>query len=126
MINFKSYIVESKKAPKEEAGYQDSPKNGNRCVNCTMWREPNKCTAVAGTISPNGWCEWYAGGAYGNKGKLDEMLKQVKTPEGETKWAVVSKSDPSKVLQYYQGEGKPSKEWFNKVERRIQYFKHRG
>jgi hypothetical protein len=58
--------------------------------------------------------------------ELDEMLKQVKTPEGKTKWAVVSKSDPSKVLQYYQGEGKPSKEWFDKVERRIQYFKHRG
>lgn len=132
MIKFKVYIEESKKSSKEEAGYQDKPKNGEKCINCTMWRDPNKCSAVAGIISPNGWCDWYAGGAYGKKGKLaeentlDEMLKQVKNPEGETKWAVVSKSDPTKVLQYYDGEGKPSKEWFNKVERRIQYFKHRG
>ena len=52
---------------------------------------------------------------------LDETLKKV-----NGKWAVVSKSDPSRVLQYYKGEGKPSHEWFKKVERRIQYFKHQG
>jgi hypothetical protein len=74
MIKFKTYLNESKKSSKEEAGYQDKPKDGNKCVNCTMWREPNKCTAVAGIISPNGWCEWYAGGAYGNKGKLAESI----------------------------------------------------
>jgi hypothetical protein len=62
-------VAEEKKASKAEAKYQDKPKNGQRCVNCTMWREPNKCTAVSGTISPNGWCAWYEGGAYGNKGK---------------------------------------------------------
>lgn len=52
---------------------------------------------------------------------INETLKQV-----NGKWAVVSKSDPSKVLQYYKGEGKPSEDWFKKVERRIQYFKHQG
>lgn len=52
---------------------------------------------------------------------LDETLKKI-----NGKWAVVSKSDPSRVLQYYKGEGKPSEEWFKKVERRIQHFKHRG
>lgn len=56
--------------------------------------------------------------------ELSEILKKVKTPEGKEKWAVVSKKDPSKVLQYYDGKGKPSKEWFDKVERRIQAFKH--
>jgi hypothetical protein len=56
--------------------------------------------------------------------ELSEVLKKVKTPEGKEKWAVVSKKDPSKVLQYYDGQGKPSQEWFNKVERRIQTFKH--
>lgn len=57
------------KGTKAEAGYQDSPKNGQKCVNCTMWRDPNKCTAVEGKIDPNGWCKWYAGGAYGKRGK---------------------------------------------------------
>lgn len=53
--------------------------------------------------------------------ELTEMLKKV-----NGKWALVSKTDPSKVLQYYKGIGKPSDEWVAKVERRIQYFKHRG
>lgn len=69
MIRFSRYIKEANKASKEEAAYQDSPKNDQRCINCTMWRDPNKCTAVAGNISPNGWCKWYAGGAYGKRGK---------------------------------------------------------
>jgi len=57
---------------------------------------------------------------------LNEVLKKVENPEGESKWALVSKDDPSKVLQYYDGEGKPSDEWVKKVERRVQYFKHKG
>lgn len=57
------------KGTKAEAGYQPTPKNGQKCVNCTMWRDPNRCTAVEGKIDPNGWCKWYAGGAYGKRGK---------------------------------------------------------
>jgi len=49
---------------------------------------------------------------------ISEVLKKV-----DGKWALVSKKDPSKVLQYYDGEGKPDQEWVNKVERRVQYFK---
>jgi hypothetical protein len=52
---------------------------------------------------------------------ITEIMKRV-----DGKWAIVSKKDPSKVLQYYDGEGKPSQEWIDKVERRIQYFKHKG
>jgi len=50
---------------------------------------------------------------------LNEKLKKVKG-----KWALVSKSDPDKVLQYYHGpEGqKPSKDWEKKVERRVHAF----
>jgi len=50
---------------------------------------------------------------------LNEKLKKVKG-----KWALVSKSDPDKVLQYYHGpEGqKPSKEWEKKVEHRVHAF----
>lgn len=61
------------KGTKAEAGYQPNPKNGQKCINCTMWRDPNKCSAVAGNIDPNGWCDWYAGGAYGKRGnRVDE------------------------------------------------------
>jgi hypothetical protein len=63
------------KGTKAEAGYQPGPKNGQKCINCTMWRDPNKCSAVAGNIKPEGWCKWYAGGAYGKRGKkVDESL----------------------------------------------------
>ena len=48
---------------------------------------------------------------------LDETLKKVKG-----KWALVSKHDPKKVLQYYHGSGHPSKEWVSKVERRVHSF----
>lgn len=62
------------KGSKAEAGYQPNPNAGQKCINCTMWRDPNKCSAVAGNINPNGWCKWYAGGAYGKRGKkVDEI-----------------------------------------------------
>ena len=48
---------------------------------------------------------------------LDETLKKVK---GE--WALISRKNPKKVLQYYHGSGHPSKDWVNKVERRVQSF----
>ena len=51
--------------------------------------------------------------------QLDEVLKKV-----DGKWALVSKSNPKKVLQYYDGPKgqKPSKEWVAKVERRVHAF----
>jgi len=48
---------------------------------------------------------------------VTETLKKV-----NGKWALVSKSNPKKVLQYYKGSGKPSKEWVSKVERRVHSF----
>jgi len=48
---------------------------------------------------------------------ISETLKKVKG-----RWALVSKSNPKKVLQYYRGSGHPSKEWVKKVERRIKFF----
>ena len=51
-------------------------------------------------------------------GELYEYLKKV-----HGKWALVSKSNPKKVLQYYRGgDEKPSDEWVNKVERRVHSF----
>ena len=57
---------------------------------------------------------------------ISEVLKKVENPDGKMQWALVSKDDPKKVLQYYDGEGKPPQEWVDKVERRVQYFKHKG
>lgn len=48
---------------------------------------------------------------------VDETLKKIKD-----RWALVSKHNPKKVLQYYKGSGHPSKEWVNKVERRVHAF----
>ena len=48
---------------------------------------------------------------------LEETLKKVKG-----KWALVSRKDPKKVLQYYKGSGHPSKDWVSKVERRVHSF----
>ena len=48
---------------------------------------------------------------------LEETLKQVKG-----KWALVSRKNPKKVLQYYHGSGHPSKDWVSKVERRVHSF----
>ena len=53
------------KVSKVSVDYQNTPKdNKHSCVNCTMFRQPNSCDAVAGTINVNGWCNLYAG----NKG----------------------------------------------------------
>jgi hypothetical protein len=46
------------------------------------------------------------------------MLKQT-----GGKWALVSPKT-QRPLAYYRGEGKPSKEWVQKQEARVQYFKH--
>ena len=45
------------------------------------------------------------------------MLKLV-----NGKWALVSRKT-QRPLAYYTGEGKPSDEWVQKQERRIQFFK---
>jgi hypothetical protein len=52
---------------------------------------------------------------------LDDILNEkIKKVHG--KWALVSKSNPDKVLQYYHGKDHPSKEWEKKVERRVHAF----
>jgi len=50
---------------------------------------------------------------------INEDLRRV-----DGRWALVSKSNPDKVLQYYRGDRdqKPSKDWVNRVERRVHSF----
>jgi len=44
---------------KAEALYQDAPKNEQQCSECTKFQPPKACSAVAGDISPRGWCKLY-------------------------------------------------------------------
>lgn len=49
------------KTPKDKVAYQDSPKNGQRCSDCSLFvAESNTCQVVEGDISPEGWCKLFA------------------------------------------------------------------
>ena len=41
------------------AAYQTTPKNGQSCSTCALFRPPSSCLMVEGTISPDGWCKFY-------------------------------------------------------------------
>lgn len=51
---------------KDALQYQDTPKNGQRCADCTYYiKDKNDdgqgaCTLVEGKISPDGWCSSFA------------------------------------------------------------------
>jgi hypothetical protein len=45
---------------KQEAEYQDSPKDIRMCATCTLFELPRSCKVVEGDVSPNGWCKAYA------------------------------------------------------------------
>ena len=54
------------KGSKAQYKYQNSPKNGQKCAQCTFFI-PGKsanangaCKIVDGSISPNGWCIAYS------------------------------------------------------------------
>jgi High potential iron-sulfur protein len=48
------------KMSQKSVAYQDSPKEDQKCSNCSLFKEPNTCTIVDGEISPNGWCKYWA------------------------------------------------------------------
>lgn len=46
------------KISKSKAQYEPkSTHRAERCSGCSMFREPNGCTAVHGEINPKGWCK---------------------------------------------------------------------
>ena len=51
--------AEDKVAPALVA-YQETPKDGHSCAGCSLFEPPNACKAVAGNISPSGWCKLWA------------------------------------------------------------------
>ena len=48
------------KLSKTEAKYQDHPNGQQRCGICLQFRPPGICQIVAGSISPTGWCQFFA------------------------------------------------------------------
>jgi hypothetical protein len=45
------------KVSKEQAKYQDTPKDDQKCSGCTYFVNPNSCKLVDGEIKPDGWCQ---------------------------------------------------------------------
>lgn len=52
--------AEPGKLTQATAGYQTSPKNGQRCGDCAYFKEPQSCSLVSGAISRAGWCKFYS------------------------------------------------------------------
>ncbi|MGH7101643.1 MAG: hypothetical protein ACREFJ_04530 [Acetobacteraceae bacterium] len=48
------------KLSKVVAKYQDHPHGQQHCAICLQFRPPDSCHIVAGTINPNGWCQFFA------------------------------------------------------------------
>jgi len=47
------------KMNQKSVAYQDTPKDDQKCSNCSLFQEPNACTLVDGEISPEGWCKFW-------------------------------------------------------------------
>jgi hypothetical protein len=43
----------------EQAKYQDTPKNSQKCSTCIQFVAPASCKIVADPIKPDGWCQFY-------------------------------------------------------------------
>ena len=52
--------AQSGKMTQQAAEYQNGPKNGQKCLDCSLYVQPQACKLVEGTISPVGWCKFYA------------------------------------------------------------------
>ena len=48
------------KISKDQAKYQDKPKDQQRCDGCAHFLAPDSCKLVEGKINPSGWCTLYA------------------------------------------------------------------
>jgi hypothetical protein len=41
------------------AGYQLTPKDGQSCANCALFKAPSACTLVDGVVVAPGYCRFY-------------------------------------------------------------------
>jgi hypothetical protein len=56
----KPAAAQSGKMAQSAASYQSAPKNGQKCLDCSLFVSPASCKLVDGTISPVGWCKFFA------------------------------------------------------------------
>lgn len=106
------YLDEAaEKSTKAEAKYQDTPKNGQRCDHCTMWRPPHGCSAVKGVIAENGWCSYYKRSDKKELSEgLNEMDKSAPQPgrDGKVSHSTYGSRD-KKGSDYFKGKESPGK-----------------
>ncbi|CCF98786.1 high-potential iron-sulfur protein [Ralstonia solanacearum] len=62
-VGFYPRIAEAGAGNKAMLHYQDSPNNGQKCVDCTAFKpgpesasDTGTCKVIGGPVSPNGWC----------------------------------------------------------------------
>jgi hypothetical protein len=48
------------KMTRQQARYQDTPKDIMMCATCTLFEPPTSCKVVEGDVSPSGWCKAFA------------------------------------------------------------------
>ncbi|MFP4331953.1 MAG: high-potential iron-sulfur protein [Campylobacterales bacterium] len=47
------------KQSKDVANYQKTPKDGEKCSDCTYFIKPDSCKVVEGSVKEDGWCKLY-------------------------------------------------------------------
>jgi len=52
-----SQVKASEKMTRQQAEYQDAPKDIYSCGMCTLFEAPKYCKVVEGEISKEGWCK---------------------------------------------------------------------
>ncbi|MGD0864232.1 MAG: high-potential iron-sulfur protein [Rhizomicrobium sp.] len=52
--------AQADKMSQTAAAYQAKPKDGAQCDGCGLFQAPSSCQLVDGTISPTGWCKFFA------------------------------------------------------------------
>jgi hypothetical protein len=50
----------AEKMTRQQAEYQDTPKDIYSCAVCTLFEPPASCKVVAGEVSKDGWCKAFA------------------------------------------------------------------
>lgn len=54
------HAAAQQKASQTDAKYQNHPNGQQRCAICLNFQPPSACRIVAGNISPQGWCQFFA------------------------------------------------------------------
>jgi hypothetical protein len=50
----------SEKMTRQQAEYQDTPKDIYSCEVCSLFEPPKSCKVVEGEVSKDGWCKAFA------------------------------------------------------------------